>query len=254
MQIEGQLSLFDFLEEAEEPKVKRKRIQINRALPILECHPRTIETFRQIANIEEWKKKAIEDQYNNNPYDLNELADVCKKSLGIGGKSTFYGIVNYNEKGWSYRFKKEWEGVYVEELSWREYARDTVCLMAEGLWNNFPAEKNKKTGVLRKKYDLQLPSKRWLEEDGYCDIWHYTDEENPDEVDIYWCFAQNYKKYEHSGYYAWAKDKWWWYDTWKHEWKSCNDNHVVIGWMKIPTNQRNKDVMLPEMFGMNGII
>lgn len=106
----------------------------------------------------------------------------------------------------------------------------------------------------RKNYDLQLPSQRWLDEDGYCDIWHYTDEEDPDEVDIYWCFANNYKKYEHSGYYAWAKDKWWWWDNWKHEWKPCNDNHVVIGWMKIPTNQRKKDVMLPEMFGMKGII
>jgi len=46
--IEGQYSLFDFFEE-EKPKEIKKKIQINRALPILKCHPRTIETFRQIA-------------------------------------------------------------------------------------------------------------------------------------------------------------------------------------------------------------
>lgn len=137
--IEGQYSLFDFFEE-EKPKEIKKKIQINRALPILKCHPRTIETFRQIANLESWKKAVIEAQYKDNPYDLNELAGICKRTLGIGGRSTNYGVVDYNESGWSYRFRKEWEGVYVEQLSWREYARDTVVLMVEGLWNNFPAK------------------------------------------------------------------------------------------------------------------
>lgn len=137
--IEGQYSLFDFFEE-EKPKEIKKKIQINRALPILKCHPRTIETFRQIANIESWKRAVIESQYKDNPYDLNELAAICKRTLGIGGRSTNYGVVDYNESGWSYRFRKEWEGVYVEQLSWREYARDTVVLMVEGLWNNFPAK------------------------------------------------------------------------------------------------------------------
>lgn len=126
--------------DKEPEKEKKKKIQVNRALPILECHPRTIETYRQVCNLSEWQKKEIENQYNNNPYDLNELAKVCKKTLGVGGRSTNYGVVDYNESGWSYRFKKEWEGVYVEQLSWREYARDTVELIVEDLWNNFPAK------------------------------------------------------------------------------------------------------------------
>lgn len=126
--------------DKEPEKEKKKKIQVNRALPILECHPRTIETYRQVCNLSEWQKKEIENQYNNNPYDLNELAKVCKKTLGVGGRSTNYGVVDYNESGWSYRFKKEWEGVYVEQLSWREYARNTVELIVEDLWNNFPAK------------------------------------------------------------------------------------------------------------------
>ena len=44
--IEGQYSLFDFFEEEKQKEIKKK-IQINRVLPILKCHPRTIETFRQ---------------------------------------------------------------------------------------------------------------------------------------------------------------------------------------------------------------
>lgn len=106
----------------------------------------------------------------------------------------------------------------------------------------------------RGKYNLELPSKRWIEEDGYIDIWHYTDEEEPEEIDVYWSYRLSFQKYDNGGYSAWAKGKWWYWDNWLKEWKECNKNHVVIAFMKIPTIQRRKDVALQEMLGLRGII
>lgn len=106
---------------------------------------------------------------------------------------------------------------------------------------------------LRAEYDLPVPKDTKWDMRGYCDTWHYVDEELPEEGDVFWTYAVS-GTVPLFGYSAYFKDKWWRWREWEHKWDSELGRVKIIAYMQIPSIQRSKDVELKEMLGLNGII
>ena len=124
-QIDGQMSIFDFL-EPEKPKINNYWHK-----PLLErVHPRVQELYKAMMKAPyPYSRTKIIQAYNENK-GLNFVADVCKEEYGTGGFNTEFGLVNYDNNHWVYRYWEPWEGVYQDEFTWREFAR-RICELIE---------------------------------------------------------------------------------------------------------------------------
>lgn len=85
------------------------------------------------------------------------------------------------------------------------------------------------------------------------DSWNYKILKNPLQDDVYYVIHL-YKGTYIFTYMAYAKDKWWWWDSWKHIWTVKDDDEDILAWVSIPSEFMKKDRCLPELLGMNGII
>ena len=141
---------------------QKKQTPRKSKLSILERHPRTIEVFKQIASESKEIKKQIIDEYKIHP-NLDILGKKFKSLAKVETRSTDYGVVTISPRfGFEYNFDYEWEGVYVEELSWREYARRVIELIEEDIYLEFP--KDVETDEEQKSHPetVFLFSEHWL--------------------------------------------------------------------------------------------
>jgi hypothetical protein len=141
---------------------QKKQTPRKSKLSILERHPRTIEVFKQIASESKEIKKQIIDEYKIHP-NLDILGKKFESLAKVETRSTDYGVVTISPRfGFEYKFDYEWEGVYVEELSWREYARRVIELIEEDIYLEFP--KDVETDEEQKSHPetVFLFSEHWL--------------------------------------------------------------------------------------------
>lgn len=82
-------------------------------------------------------------------------------------------------------------------------------------------------------YPIPKLAKRWRDEEGYIDDWHYVDEEQPTENDYYWtvwlfndCYIYEYGRYV---------DGWQQFNDATKKWQEPFKFNSIIAWMKLPT-------------------
>ena len=91
--------------------------------------------------------------------------------------------------------------------------------------------------------------------EGWTDDWHYCEMDSPKQPGVYYgiaIFGEN-ETYIYS-YYAWAKGKWWSWDSWRNKWKKLPCFETMLAWTQIPSMYRKNDVSLPDRLGLRGII
>lgn len=108
--------------------------------------------------------------------------------------------------------------------------------------------------ALEQKYPIPKDEK-YRSEEGWYDDWHYCEMEKPAEVDVYFgILISDGSEHYYYEYIAWAKDKWWFWDSWFHKWKDMPHFYTPLAWVKIPTLYLQKDAGLKEKLGLRGII
>ena len=104
---------------------------------------------------------------------------------------------------------------------------------------------------LEERYPIPEPTSRWMKEEGWYDTWHYSEIEKPEQDDVYYGIHE-FKDCWIYSYVAWARGKWWEWDSWFKKWKPSREN--IFAWVRIPSRYLQEDKSLHEMLGMNGII
>ena len=97
----------------------------------------------------------------------------------------------------------------------------------------------------RIQYPIPRLPKKYLSEEGWWDDWHYTDEEQPTESNIYYtiylwkdCYMYTYMYFENG--------KWYEADTWFKKWQK--PSHDPFAWVGIPSRYMERDKGLHERF------
>ena len=106
---------------------------------------------------------------------------------------------------------------------------------------------------IEEKYPIPKPNDRNRALEGWSDDWHYCDIESPSEPDVYYGILLFGDCYIYT-YIAWAKNKWWQWDSYKMEWKSVAHFNKPLAWTQIPVLYRQKDTSLHDKLGLRGII
>ena len=187
------------------------------------------------------KEKATdsEEDLKQNDDDINQKP-ICKHSQHPCNREELFKIAN------------SLDDIKCPEICCRLCKINTCGARCNGA----PAPAPTDTPSLREEYDIQLPKKKYQEEDGYCDVWHYTDEEQPTDMDIYYT-VQAWFGDPVWTYSAYADGKWYYWNTTLEKWNQIEGSALkisVICWMQIPVNQRRKDKSLKDKFKMEGII
>ena len=94
-----------------------------------------------------------------------------------------------------------------------------------------------------------IRSNDWIKSDS----WTYKILENPSQDDVYYVIHLYRGTYIFT-YMAYAKNKWWWWDSWKHIWIVKEDDEDILAWVALPSEFVKNDRSLPELLGLNGII
>jgi len=111
----------------------------------------------------------------------------------------------------------------------------------------------------RREIEKRLPipriDKKYLDEEGYCDVWHYCELEEPKETNVYWTISVSKNDYYHYNYKAFARGVWWRWCSWRKQWY-VDDDFIdkIFAWMEIPLRYRQVDKSLHERLGLKGII
>lgn len=95
----------------------------------------------------------------------------------------------------------------------------------------------------RELYPIPRLQKRWLNEEGWTDDWHYADEETPVREDYYFTVWQTKlrkdREYEYSFSYTNAlfhEGKWYLYNSTTKKWQPPFPWYCfLIGWVEMPT-------------------
>ena len=112
----------------------------------------------------------------------------------------------------------------------------------------------------RKELEKRLPiprlDKKYLDEEGYIDDWHYCELEQPEYTDVYWTISLSKRhEYYHYEYKAFARGVWWYWCSWRKQWFIDDGSvHQIFAWMQIPSKYRQVDKSLHERLGLKGII
>ena len=112
----------------------------------------------------------------------------------------------------------------------------------------------------RKELEKRLPiprlDKKYLDEEGYIDDWHYCEIEQPEYTDVYWTISLSKRnEYYHYEYKAFARGVWWYWCSWRKQWFIDDGSiHQIFAWMQIPSKYRQVDKSLHERLSLKGII
>lgn len=107
--------------------------------------------------------------------------------------------------------------------------------------------------LLDKKYKL---SRKYKDDDGWSDDWHYSEMELPKEAGIYFCASPlSDSKYYNFRYLAWAHKHWWVnVRTDRIKWYMLDEdcfrdrNSIPFAWMEIPDKYQRDDETLHRMY------
>ena len=108
--------------------------------------------------------------------------------------------------------------------------------------------------ILDAKYKL---SRKYKDEDGWPDDWHYSEMELPTETGIYFCASPlSDSKYYNFRYLAWSHKHWWvnlgisgkvkWYLLDEDDIRMRNS--IPFAWMEIPDKYQREDETLHRMY------
>lgn len=100
------------------------------------------------------------------------------------------------------------------------------------------------TADIKSKYPIPRLDKKWREEEGWVDDWHYCQIEKPDMDDVY-CGIVYYTKqdYYNYTYLLWVSthDKWYEFDSWWKKWKEPCQDAFPLAWVRVPKFFREND-------------
>ena len=102
-------------------------------------------------------------------------------------------------------------------------------------------------------YPIPKLSKKVREDEGWCDDWHYCDKETPPETDVYYGIVIFNETYIYT-YLAWAKNKWWEWESYQGKWMPVCHFNKPLAWVRIPLLYRKRDTSLHDKLGLRGII
>lgn len=86
------------------------------------------------------------------------------------------------------------------------------------------------------------------------DVFYYTDEELPTVEDVYCGLTTTDMDYLNARYVAYAKDRWWCWDSYRRQWSPAEDTkETVIIWYSIPEKYQS-DSTLVYARELNGIL
>lgn len=97
-----------------------------------------------------------------------------------------------------------------------------------------------KLRVLEEQYPIPRLSRQIREEEGWFDDWHYTQIEEPLEIDAYYAIELFGDCYIYS-YWYWT-DRWYKWNSSFFEWREARDE--PFAWVKIPIEYRRRDMAL----------
>lgn len=97
---------------------------------------------------------------------------------------------------------------------------------------------------LELKYPIPRLDKKWRDEEGWCDDWHYCQIEQPEVDDIY-CGIVYYTKEEYYNYtyllWIGTRQKWYIFDSWWKKWIEPRQGTFPLAWVRVPKFFREND-------------
>lgn len=118
----------------------------------------------------------------------------------------------------------------------------------EGQISLFTYQKERERRSYRITHPIEPISKRWWDEEGWSDKFHYTDEETPEDNGIYCArVLHNGFDFLNSEYALYQDGKWYVWDSWFKVWTD-EFEYTVIGYARIPSKYERCDAGLQTRY------